>query len=102
MAKKKASIGDLIKSDMSRRAIGEEPKIAEKASEVPPPENKTKTPASRPAIPKGSADLMIFIMGEAKSAGLTEENDLCTFYAFLPSQSMRYIKGFDAGRRFHG
>ena len=116
MAKKKTAIGDLIKSDMSRRSIGEEPKIIKKAKTFPTeapvkkPEEK-KEPAAKPASPlfadtapvlKGSAVFSAFINEQMKSVGLIDEAALNNFYKFLQSQAMRYIRGFDAGRRFHG
>jgi hypothetical protein len=107
MAKKKAAIGDLIKSDMSRRAIGEEPKTVEKPKRIPA-QNPTETPAEKkqPAQQvtalQGSAGLMAFIEKEAQSVGLTEDADLFILYDFIQGQTMRFIRGFDAGRRFHG
>jgi hypothetical protein len=108
MAKKKASIGDLIKSDMSRRVIGEEPP-ALKVKPVPvaapataPAATNAARSATEPAVPKGSADLVTFIAAQTKSFGLTDETDLRNFYDFLQGQALRYIRGFDAGRRFHG
>jgi hypothetical protein len=109
MSKKKTAIGDLIKSDMSRRTIGEGAKTAEKPKQVPA--QSTEKPAEkRPlavqpaqaAAPEGNADLMVFIEKEAQSIGLTEEADLIKLYDFLQGQTMRYIRGFDAGQRFHG
>jgi hypothetical protein len=128
MAKKKAAISDLIKSDMSRRTIGEEPKTTKetelflderpvkKPSEKKPVEAKTAPPApkaapvseavaasaDKSAIPEESANLMAFIAEQAKSVELTDKTDLHNFYAFLQNQAMRYIRGIDAGRRFHG
>jgi len=139
MAKKKLAIGDLIKGDMSRRAIGEAPKIGEKARpeikekakpahvESPgkkppakkPSETKTQVPKEsvprppaapepgvkarqEPELTNESADLMAVIDGKARSVGLTSHEDLTVFYDFLESQAARYIRGFDAGRRFHG
>jgi hypothetical protein len=108
--KKKAAIGDLIKSDMSRRAIGEEPKpvLAEgvPASNVPagnaPAGKAPVTSAARPVVSEGIAGFAAFIDGQARSVGLTDETDLATFYDFLQGQAARYFRGFDAGRRFHG
>ena len=116
MAKKKAAIGELIKSDMSRRVIrdaaeeqsfDEDQKPPVKKSVAPPPAAipRPTTPASQPntlSKSEGSAGLTAFIADQAKSVGLTDESDLRTFYAFLQSQAIRYIRGFDAGRRFHG
>jgi len=132
MAKKKAAIGDLIKSDMSRRAIKEGPKTTKEAelfsgegsvkkpSEKKPQAEKAAPPVSEavsiPVVvpasgapvapvavaPEGSAGFMAFIAEQARPAGLTDEADLYNFYAFLQSQAMRYLRGIDAGRRFHG
>jgi len=140
MAKKKAAIGDLIKSDMSRRSIGEEPAASKetglfldeepvkKPSEKKPAAPSTAAPAaaappapkaapeSAPApkapptaaahgthaISEGGAAFMAFIAEQAKAAELTDKTDLVNFYDFLQSQAMRYIRGFNAGRRFHG
>ena len=120
MAKKKTAIGDLIKSDMSRRAIGDETKKTKEAElfsgpapEKKPPEKKppaekppvkadAAAPAEVPAFPGGGAGFSAFIAAQTRSVGLTNEADLATFYAFLQDQAMRYIRGFDAGRRFHG
>ena len=117
MAKKKAAIGDLIKSDMSRRAIGEESENTEeelfsaKAPEKKLPEKKppaapavaaTPAPAGASSVSGGFAGFAAFIDAKTSSVGLAEEADMRTFYAFLQDQAMRYIRGFDAGRRFHG
>ena len=117
MAKKKTAIGDLIKSDMSRRTIGEETELfsgepdkkpSEKKPPVaPPPAVATPVPAApvtarATAVPRGIADLTAAIAERANSAGLTDEADLRTFYDFLQNQALRYIRGFDAGRRFRG
>ena len=129
MARKKMNIGDLIKSDMSRRVIGEEPQPTEKEelfsvelakekkpSESKPPATKSTTPVEKPptlanpvvpalpkpTVPKANTDLMAIISEQAQSAGLIDVNDLRNFYDFLQSQALRYIRGFDAGRRFHG
>lgn len=132
MAKKKTAIGDLIKSDMSRRSIGEETEVFEKpeliqtaepvggerpdknsAEEKPfnarPPEDRppaVKAASPLPAAPRpvaeGSAAFTEFIAGQARSAGLTGESDLRKFYDFMQGQATRYIRGFNAGRRFYG
>lgn len=143
MAKKKAAISELIKSDMSRRAIGEEPRTVEPeaaepnaveevkpsppapeaAGEVKPasttpeaaeevkqppaePEKQPpekKAPALKPtAVSNESAGFEAFIAGQAQAVGLTDEADLRNFYEHLKVQAMRYLRGFDAGRRFHG
>jgi len=131
MAKKKTAIGDLIKSDMSRRVIGEGTsgegtEISEKAisvstepanadpvhNEGPAKSSAEKRPlaasaalplfADQDTLPKRSAGFAELIAGQARSAGLTDEADLRGFYDFLQSQAMRYIRGFNAGRRFHG
>jgi hypothetical protein len=133
MAKKKLAIGDLIKGDMSRRAIGEAPKTGEKPAHAetevkkpsekkppvpkkieaavnPPPAVKKQpgapepgvTAQRQPEVPGGSAGLMAAIAVQASSVGLIEHDDLIVFYDFLERQAIRYIRGFDAGRRFHG
>jgi len=129
MARKKTAIGELIKSDMSRRTIGEEHEIitepaasptASKPSTAGKPLAESKpaaahkeTPKAAPPAPEGSASkgcgsspaapaFMAAIAAQAQSAGLTDESDLGNLYAFLQSQALRYIKGFDAARRFHG
>ena len=141
MAKKKSAIGDLIKGDMSRRAIVEAPKIEEKAEPAhaespdkkpaakkpletkpqPPKESVPRPPAAQapviqpsaasepgvkarqqPEFTNESAGLMAVITGKARSVGLTSREDLMVFYNFLESQATRYLRGFDAGKRFHG
>jgi len=127
MAKKKTAIGDLIKSDMSRRSIsegtngeaqgGEPPNsetvytklVHDEGSDAHPVEKKPETIsaalplfADQDAIPDAGADLTAFLFREARSAGLTDEADLRKFYDFLQGQAARYIRGFNAGRRFHG
>ena len=132
MAKKKISIGELIKGDMSRRSIGDSAtedaswdsppeesskhveEAVEKAKPVPvkksvaqtdekkPPVARTALPVAADATPNGNAEFEAFIRGQVVSVGLTGEADLRNFYSFLQSQAMRYIRGFDAGRRFHG
>jgi len=127
MAKKKTAIGDLIKSDMSRRSIsegtngeaqGDEPPNSETVYTKPvhdagpdngPAQKKPEAPSAalplfpdQDTLPEGSADLAAFLSREASSAGLTDEADLRKFYDFLQTQAMRYIRGFNAGRRFHG
>ena len=52
MSKKKASIGELIKSDMSRRVIGEEAKPPEKAELFPAEKTAKKPPEIKPAAVK--------------------------------------------------
>ena len=74
MAKKRTAIGDLIEETM------------------PSPTGENE----------GFTGLMTDIAALAQSAGLTGESDLCNLYAFLHNQAIRYIKGFDAARRFHG
>ena len=114
MAKKKAAIGDLIKSDMSRRSIGEEPAASKETGlfldEEPvkkPSEKKPAAPSTAAvhgthAVSEGGTAFMAFIAEQAKAAELTDKTDLVNFYDFLQSQAMRYIRGFNAGRRFHG
>ena len=126
MAKKKAVISDLIKSDMSRRAIGEEHTITEGSElftggeTVQPSENtpreestalasadKTAPAAAFPILQENqksreSVAFMDFIAAHTQSVGLTSESDMRNFYAFLQGQAMRYLRGFDAGHRFHG
>ena len=123
MAKKKAAIGDLIKSDMSKRTIKEDPKTTEETrlfsseesakkpetEEITPPVSEAVyLPAVMPAFvaapsaPDGSAELMALISEQTRSAGLTDKTDLYNFYAFMQDQAIRYIMGFDAGRRFRG
>ena len=53
--KKKTAIGDLIKSDMSRRAIGEEPVIIEKVKPAPARETEKKPSEKKPLAVKPSA-----------------------------------------------
>lgn len=107
MAKKKAAIGDLIKSDMSRRIIGEEVEMAAETvmpAETPPEVMVPPSGDSVPALPVtgGTASLDCFIAALAQSAGITGESDLRNLHGFLQDQAMRYIRGFNAGRRFHG
>ena len=113
MAKKRAAIGELIKSDMSRRTIGEESIIAEEAKPVStgpvkkPVEKEPTLPFEKPVKPEQPSDSQAanfeaFIAAQIQSFGLTDEAVLQNFYEFLKSQAMRYIRGFDAGRRFHG
>ncbi|MDR0448309.1 MAG: hypothetical protein LBH07_06535 [Treponema sp.] len=118
MAKKKANIGDLIKSDMSRRTIGEETETADtpplwsEDEKKPPTAAAEKKPqaakAAKPNIPdsvptiKGITGLADFIAKQAQSAGLTEVTDLQNYYDYLQNQALRYVRGFNAGRRFYG
>jgi hypothetical protein len=140
MAKKRAGISDLIKSDMSRRAIGEETKTARNAKAVtaekkplekkmtekkaPPKIAMAETVAPGPAVEKpvvqkpavqktaipapaakagdSGAAFLACIEEQARGVGLTDAADLHNLYAFLQGQAARYIRGFDAGRRFHG
>ena len=102
MAKKKTAIGELIKSDMSRRSIGEEP-VMTHSGELQALANAEPSLFESPANVHDESDVLAaFIAGQAKSAGLTDETDLRKFYDFLRGQAMRYIRGFGAGRRFHG
>ncbi|MCL2472269.1 MAG: hypothetical protein FWF26_01205 [Treponema sp.] len=112
MAKKKTTIGDLIKSDMSQRSIGEEPGTAAEANRLPAEGNEKKPSGSdsestlrrkyTDGFSNGDAAFMSIITAEAKSAGIIDETDMHSFHDFMLSQAMRYIKGFNAGRRFHG
>ncbi|MCL2128296.1 MAG: hypothetical protein FWH38_08575 [Treponema sp.] len=115
MAKKKSAISDLIKSDMSRRAIGEETEILEEAEPAPavtpvkpseekpaPPKQSAAPKKERPAVLEGGGDLDAFILAQTQSVELTNEEDMSRFYDFLKCQITRYIRGYDAGRRFHG
>ena len=104
MAKKKTAIGDLIKNDMSRRAIGEEsePFEVEKPFEEDQPEKPVSAKENTDSCCKAGVCFTDFIAKQAQAAGLTEEADLHNFYDFLSNQAMRYIRGFNAGRRFYG
>ena len=138
MAKKKAAISELIKSDMTRRSIGEEPpegddawlgpelqppappesappcepSIETPAGETPheqkapaaPATDQVEPPAKAAGLPSLSAitGLLTAITAQAEAAGLSGEQDLLNFHDFLLAQTTRYIRGFNAGRRFHG
>ena len=133
MAKKKAAISELIKSDMTRRSIGEEPLQGDDAwlgPELQPPaqggedsggtpsvetphEQKSPSvpvtdqvnpPAKAAALPSPAAitGLLTAITAQAEAAGLTGEQDRRNFHDFLQAQAARYIRGFNAGRRFRG
>ena len=136
MAKKKAAISELIKSDMTRRSIGEEPpegddawlgpelqppplesalpcepSIETPAGETPherapaaPAMDQVDPPAKAAGLPSSAAitGLLTAITAQAEAAGLSGEQDLLNFHDFLLAQTTRYIRGFNAGRRFHG
>jgi hypothetical protein len=133
MAKKKAAISELIKTDMTRRSIGEEPAEGDTAwlgpelqppaqsgavsggspsNETPdeqkapsaPAPDRVDPPAKAAALPSPTAisGLLKAITAQAEAAGLTGEQDLLNFHDFLLTQATRYIRGFNAGRRFHG
>jgi hypothetical protein len=140
MANKKAVIGELIKSDMSRRNIGEnavslefpdepvqeerqaagpdagkaaEGNIGERAAgqdaaagktpEKAPPAAK---PALKPRLPPKTGEsgkivpLLDYIAAEVEPAGM-DERERQNFYDFMLAQAMRYVRGFNAGKRFH-
>jgi hypothetical protein len=141
MAHKKAVIGELIKSDMSRRNIGEnavplefpdEPVQEERQAAKPEPEKSAEgitekrasgqdatagkapekaQPASKP-VPKPKlppkigesgkiAPLLDYIAEKVESGGTMDEQDQQNFYDFMLAQALRYMRGFDAGKRFH-
>lgn len=109
MANKKAAIGALIKSDMSRRVIGEEliPALVETQGEAPAEEAAPKRAAAEKPSRKIGADpesaaLVEFLILQAEREGMINEEDRRNFYAFLRSQALRYLSGFSAGRRFRG
>ena len=107
---------------MSRRAIGEEPEVVvkpkpalvEELVKKPPEEPVKKTsentpvpvketpPALKGASSPGINNLLALITAQAQSAGLTDEPALGNFCDFMQGQAARYIRGFDAARRFHG
>jgi hypothetical protein len=125
MARKKAAIGELIKSDMSRRNIGEnavplefadEPVREEQASgqsmaaeEKPEKARPVPEPAPKPAAKTGehkkasleSVSLFDYIAAEVESAGSMDEQERRNFYDFMLAQAARYVRGFNAGKRFH-
>jgi hypothetical protein len=147
MARKKAAIGELIKSDMSRRNIGEnavflefadEPVLEGQPAEAVPPVEKPaeetaggageeqasgqnaaakKPEKARPALkpePKSaaktgesgkvsaeSAALSDYIAAEVESGGSMDERERRNFYDFMLAQAARYMRGFNAGKRFH-
>jgi hypothetical protein len=133
MARKKAGIGELIKSDMSRRTIGEnvaplefpdgpdrkEPQAArpgaegvagERASGQGPAAGtapEANRPASRPGRPPKtgesgkSAPLFEYIAAEVEPEGIMDDQERQNFYDFMLGQAMRYMRGFNAGKRFH-
>jgi hypothetical protein len=108
MARKKAGIGDLIKSDMSRRNIGESPTSEELTTEPAYKAPEPAAPAQEPAAktgkrPKaaGGALLLDYIAAEVESSELMDEAGRRNFYDFMLGQAARYIRGFKAGRRFH-
>jgi hypothetical protein len=148
MARKKAAIGELIKSDMSRRNIGEnavslefadEPvwegqqaeaappaekpaeeaagcvreerssgqsigaeKKPEKARPAPEPEPKpaAKTGEHRKTSPE-SVSFFDYIAAEVESGGSMDEQERRNFYDFMLAQAARYVRGFNAGKRFY-
>ena len=114
MAKKRAAISDLIKGDMSRRAIGRESAAAENrggqmrgGAELFPGERPEKKPAEKApraagAAPPDVSGFMAFLAEQTQTASLTDPDDLGRLYDFLQNQAARYIKGFCAGRRFYG
>jgi len=132
MSKRKTAIGDLIKSDMSRRSISEgidgEMPISETQNDQAPNSaaiNANPVPDEVPgnisagekqtaaraapslfteheALPEGSAGFAAFLSREARSAGITDKEDMRKFHDFLQSQAARYIRGYNAGRRFYG
>ena len=137
MARKKSGIGELIKSDMSRRNIGEnaaplefpdEPALEEQQAAKPVAEEsaggiagerasgqgpaaekapEATPPASRPRrLPKTGesgkiAPLLDYIAAEVESEGSMDEQEQQNFYDFMLGQAMRYMRGFNAGKRFH-
>jgi len=112
MAKKKIAIGEMIKNDMSRRAIQKEPETAARVEVFSGEEPVKKPPAAKAVsapvdadvetVPGENAGLAAFFARQAQSAGLTDPADLRNYYDFLQSQAVRYTRGFDAGKRFHG
>jgi hypothetical protein len=137
MARKKSGIGELIKSDMSRRNIGEnaaplefpdEPALEEQWAAKPESEEsaggaaeKRETgqgaaagkapeairPVARPRrMPKTGesgkiAPLLDYIAAEVESEGSMDGQERQNFYDFMLGQAMRYMRGFNAGKRFH-
>jgi hypothetical protein len=137
MARKKAAIGDLIKSDMTRRNIGENTVALDFPDEPAQEERQTAGPeagkpaggvkeervsgqeasagkasekaqsASKPklALRTGAsgkiAPLLDYIAAEVEPGGTMDEQDRQNFYDFMLAQAMRYMRGFDAGKRFH-
>jgi hypothetical protein len=120
MSKKKTAIGDLIQSDMQRRAIGDTPgDISDKVEsgnggtlfEMEPMQSKESTSfantsaSSRTLVARaagtGSTSFAAFIDKQASLFGLTDEKDFHRLYDFLQGQAIRYIRGFHAGRRFY-
>jgi hypothetical protein len=131
MASKRSAISDLIKSDMSRRSLGDEEAVnqgslwekGEARPEAKPPKKSgaapresepkaapqverklppaPKPPAEKPAGP-GAAALIDFISAQAGAMGLTGEADRQKLYDFLQGQAERYLRGFNAARRFYG
>jgi len=114
MPRKKAAIEDLIKGDMSRRAIGEArpqeageglfPPPAAPASDAAQAQGLAKParPAPSRAAREGSAALAAFVDALAKSEGIADGAELEGLLDFLKGQAARYVTGLKAGRRFRG
>ena len=112
-SKKKQAISDLIKSDMAQRTIGE---LSQTPEEVPNEIVVEKTMGRKPLAAKpivysndretafsaGINNFINFATEKTESAGLKDEDDIQKFYDFLQNQTLRYIRGFDAARRFYG
>jgi hypothetical protein len=120
MARKKAGIGELIQNDMSRRNIGanvvplefpdepaREEEVASGAEKVAGIASAEKAPEKiRPVskarkLPGKIAPLLDYIALEVESEGGMDEQEQQNFYDFMLSQATRYVRGFNAGKRFH-
>ena len=61
-----------------------------------------KDQVANPASLTGFNEIIKFIAKQAESAGLEDEADVLNLCEFLRGQSLRYIRGFSAARRFYG
>jgi hypothetical protein len=74
---------------------------AQKALDEEPPAEPVKVPAVKQSAGPEGAAFMAFINAQAEALGVTGSVDRQKLYDFLRDEAMRYLRGYNAARRFY-